>query len=731
MSRAPYSGHLSIRKATLLEGTGPHPALLVDEILREVFTHLRPSATEPRNTLEHKSAFDCRRGLSSAAQACRAFYGPAIAALWSVLPGLKVAWALFPSFTLVGDDDTEEYSVDSDEDLEDNVFGFSRDQDTEVNSKFYYQTFERDIRQEEWDRFCHYAKHCEDPDGFARIHGFHALRTLTLTEVDSTGILSPFTSPNIHTLNFSLRYWDSATLELLFHDAITRFPALRSMAVGLSKFGFGPGDQERHMHANIPDFHTLFGMLPLAPALEEFSIRTPMMLSTVVGGDRELARFAETWPRLRALRFVTTLQGDVSPATLIAFARHCPQLHTLHLRGPVIRDTMAEWFPEPPLLEGGHGLRELGVCRPPPLDDPGAVASFLRVVFPNVRLATPVCCEVVRAQALTNILPLAFQEHRFGESIVSVPPHGGDFDLSQVSDGGIWVFRFDWDHSRRRFRVPGRNQWGFIHYEVAERLPEHDFVSGRPYASFRPTRDGKPDSDQKAAPPKTTESTSGENSQAKRKAQRSSTTQAAQSASTTKRPGVRKEPPPASNPQRPPAESPSSATTNASSPGPPVDVTKPPQHPSSASPGSPPAESSKSRTSPKQPREEREWIRFVGTVYDLRGFLRCMADEGRTLPDGEAVERLERILNMRDPVTSETLICDLMAQDAELPLLGWRRTRTTDERKERFYREYGSLDPGPDGDFWTPTVFPARVPRGASSVQEPDSDSECYFLPMF
>lgn len=235
---------------------------------------------------------------------------------------------------------------------------------------------------------------CEDPDGFARIHGFHALRTLTLTEVDSTGILSPFTSPNIHTLNFSLRYWDSATLELLFHDAITRFPALRSMAVGLSKFGFGPGDQERHMHANIPDFHTLFGMLPLAPALEEFSIRTPMMLSTVVGGDRELARFAETWPRLRALRFVTTLQGDVSPATLIAFARHCPQLHTLHLRGPVIRDTMAEWFPERPLLEGGHGLRELGVCRPPPLDDPGAVASFLRVVFPNVRLATPACCEV-------------------------------------------------------------------------------------------------------------------------------------------------------------------------------------------------------------------------------------------------------------------------------------------------------------------------------------------------
>ncbi|KAI0364966.1 hypothetical protein BV20DRAFT_1004948 [Pilatotrama ljubarskyi] len=56
---------------------------------------------------------------------------------------------------------------------------------------------------------------------------------------------------------------------------------------------------------------------------------------------------------------------------------------------------------------------------------------------------------------------------------------------------------------------------------------------------------------------------------------------------------------------------------------------------------------------------------FVGHTYDLRGFLRCMADEGRPLPSPEVVQTLERILDTRDPATLEK-VCRLMSQD-EVP----------------------------------------------------------------
>ncbi|KAI0350595.1 hypothetical protein OH77DRAFT_1430760 [Trametes cingulata] len=56
---------------------------------------------------------------------------------------------------------------------------------------------------------------------------------------------------------------------------------------------------------------------------------------------------------------------------------------------------------------------------------------------------------------------------------------------------------------------------------------------------------------------------------------------------------------------------------------------------------------------------------FIGTAYDLHGFLRCMADEGRPLPSPEVVQSLDRILSTRDPATMEK-ICRLMTS-AEVP----------------------------------------------------------------
>lgn len=174
-----------------------------------------------------------------------------------------------------------------------------------------------------------------NPVRFSHLRGFSALQTLTLTKADSEDLLSPFASPDLHTVTFFLEHWDGETLQWMFSGAIARFPALRSLAVDLK-------NEARNPHAPILDFHTLFGALPSAPTLEEFSIHTPASIITAVGGDHDLARLAEAWPRLRVLRFITTLQGVVSPAALVAFAQHCPRLHTLQIRGVEFRDTMVD-----------------------------------------------------------------------------------------------------------------------------------------------------------------------------------------------------------------------------------------------------------------------------------------------------------------------------------------------------------------------------------------------------
>lgn len=128
-----------------------------------------------------------------------------------------------------------------------------------------------------------------------------------------------------------------------------------------------------------------------------------------MGGDHDLTRLEEAWPRLRTLRLVTTLQGVVSSAALVAFAQYCPRLHTLHLRGVEFRDTMVDWLIIPPPVRN-HGLCELSVCRPPPFDDSYAVVSFMRIVFPNVLIAKPTCwdeCAHLEYHGAANMSPVA------------------------------------------------------------------------------------------------------------------------------------------------------------------------------------------------------------------------------------------------------------------------------------------------------------------------------------
>lgn len=284
-------------------------------------------------------------------------------------------------------------------------------------------------------------------------------------------------------------------------------------------------------------------------------------------------------------------------------------------------------------------------------------------------------------QALTQILPLAFQEHGYGESIkfwqrdfrlaaqtganayampsdgfpfymaapmflhatlscgtlrpgqpwgarpiVSVPMDAA-WNLPLTKGWGSWVFHFDWDHRRHRHHLPGKNQWGFILYDIAQ---DHATV-----------------------------------------------------------------------PNAHPGDTPGSS-------GPVVDkVLDAPQAlaPDSEMPATSEAESLDGHADSSTTGSELEPDIYDGTVYDLRGFLRCMAAEGRPLPDVGAVERLENILNTRDPVTGE-LVCGFMSQD-DVPQME-EMYATAEEREAVYTKKYGGLTT----DRWA-TMFPGRfVVRG-------------------
>ncbi|RPD62079.1 hypothetical protein L226DRAFT_571451 [Lentinus tigrinus ALCF2SS1-7] len=53
-----------------------------------------------------------------------------------------------------------------------------------------------------------------------------------------------------------------------------------------------------------------------------------------------------------------------------------------------------------------------------------------------------------------------------------------------------------------------------------------------------------------------------------------------------------------------------------------------------------------------------------GKVYDLKGFLACMAKEGRPMPSDEAVEKLEKILYLKDTAVTDEYCCPLLKQEA-------------------------------------------------------------------
>ncbi len=53
---------------------------------------------------------------------------------------------------------------------------------------------------------------------------------------------------------------------------------------------------------------------------------------------------------------------------------------------------------------------------------------------------------------------------------------------------------------------------------------------------------------------------------------------------------------------------------------------------------------------------------YSGRLYDLRGFLECMASEGRPMPSDTAVRELERILYKKHRKTGE-FYCPFMREE--------------------------------------------------------------------
>ncbi|KAH9889352.1 hypothetical protein C8Q73DRAFT_653969, partial [Cubamyces lactineus] len=367
----------------------------------------------------------------------------------------------------------------------------------------------------------------------------------------------------------------------------------------------------------IPLMDTLIEVL--AWVFQELGVGPFLNLSDHILSADQVISLVTRFPDIEALSLSwnTALKAEDIPRIISAIPS-LRRLHVMHFDGPGLFDNgnLHDLVLEHPELF--HQLESL-FC--PTLllyhDDefPFVHAPISFVFAHNTRMARhpPAVVSSVLStpgqvvQALTDILPLAFQEYNYGEStantmwrenldfplrirsgpnqfsgnpfymtanmlahaafacgvrkpgepwserrIVNVPVHGM-FNypphIGQVR--GTWLFHFDWDHRRMGRPDPGRNCWGFIYFEM-------------------------------------------------------------------------------------------------------IRVTVP------VEPGS---ESNLPQSAEEEQQNSGWKIRYdQRKVYDLRGFLRCMADEGRPLPDNDAVQKLEQILDTHDPATGE-LICPLVRHD--------------------------------------------------------------------
>ncbi|KAI0364958.1 hypothetical protein BV20DRAFT_788569 [Pilatotrama ljubarskyi] len=223
-----------------------------------------------------------------------------------------------------------------------------------------------------------------DRPASAGIRGFPALQKLglSITGMIDPGpaLLSTFTSPELHTLVLAYRRAFQDAIPDSLNIVANSFPRIRSLTV---KVHSGV-----NVAAAIPrTFDAVFGQLTQQCTLmEKFVIDTHRGLIICQGGDTELEVLAASWPRLRVLSLLATISGPITHRSLVALARHCLELRTLHLRNVSFCGlTNCE-----AIQPSQHQLQVLGICGASYAASPRCSARFLRHLFP--RLQVPEDC---------------------------------------------------------------------------------------------------------------------------------------------------------------------------------------------------------------------------------------------------------------------------------------------------------------------------------------------------
>ncbi|EIW54326.1 uncharacterized protein TRAVEDRAFT_66756 [Trametes versicolor FP-101664 SS1] len=198
----------------------------------------------------------------------------------------------------------------------------------------------------------------DGPTARASLSGFSALEKLTLDVCGRSheGVLEPFVSPGLHTLSIRLDRAPQTAMPAIINHIARAYPHIRSISL---KERYGQSSEDP---STIPSFDEVFARLMDRAGIEEFSLHTYRELFVCTASDADFDRLAQSWPQLRVFSFLSAPFGArLTHHTVLAFARHCPSLRTLHLRGVDFDGLTKE---EARALPGAstHALEEFGVC---------------------------------------------------------------------------------------------------------------------------------------------------------------------------------------------------------------------------------------------------------------------------------------------------------------------------------------------------------------------------------
>lgn len=244
------------------------------------------------------------------------------------------------------------------------------------------------------------------------LSGFSALENLTLDVRgrSNEGVLEPFVSPALHTLSINLDCAPQTAIPAILNYIARAYPQIRSISLR-ERSGQSSEDP-----TPIPSFEAVFAQLMHRAGIEEFVLHSYRVVFICTADNVDFERLAQSWPRLRVLSFLTApFGGRPTHHTVLAFARHCPALRTLHLRGVDFNGLTKEEARALPRAST-HALEEFGVCMVR-AGHAQRSCRFLCRLFPALRVPTtqawicPYCRDTQRYSGCTRDLDAVFQLH--------------------------------------------------------------------------------------------------------------------------------------------------------------------------------------------------------------------------------------------------------------------------------------------------------------------------------